>query len=198
MKLKIGFGSCALALLLAVSCGRNGATRSSGDGSPSVRGDILVGTLCPLGTVSKPVNGGFTLRNCRIGVSEVALSEPPVQIYLSADCAEKTIGIRTADGTVDTLWQTLPNGSFAVVIPGFRTQLGPDGSGNAQCLSLMTMEISGKVDCQERDILSIRVDSMRLWMKVPSPEESAIFQIPGCQLPMGCRLETNLDLRQCG
>ena len=190
----------AFSLTLAISsaCGRNGATRSSGDGSPSVRGDILVGTQCPLGTISKPVQGGFVLRNCRNGMAELEITEPPAPILLTGDCAEKTIGIRTSDGTVDTLWQTLPDGSFSVAAAGPRARLASDGSGHEQCLSNMTMEISGKMDCIERDILSIRIKSMRLWMRTPSPEESATLQAPGCELPKGCRLETQLELRQCG
>ncbi|MBU6374730.1 MAG: hypothetical protein KGQ59_01930 [Bdellovibrionales bacterium] len=198
MRIKPLFICGTLGLALLMSCGRNGADRSSGDGSPTVRGDLLVGTQCPFGTVSKAINAGVKLYNCKIGIPEIELSGPPVPIYLSADCAEKTLAVRTADGSVDTLWQTLPNGAFSLVIPGFKTKLGPDSSRNALCLSSLTMEISGQVDCRDRDILSIRVDTLRMWMKAPYPEDSAALQLPACQLPTGCRLETNLNLRQCG
>lgn len=187
-----------LAMVGTGGCGKNSSTRTSADGSPSVVGDILVGTQCPLGTMSNPIPGGFSLFGCRISASEFDLKTPPGPILLSGDCAEKTIAIRAIDGSVDTLWQVPPDGSFSIVIPGFHGLFSFDGSGSAGCISSLTMEIDGKMSCTDRDVFSIHVDSMRLWMTPSSEDQQAIFNAPDCRLPNSCRLETSLELRQCG
>jgi hypothetical protein len=187
-----------LMLLLGSGCGRSSSSRSSGDGSASFSGDVLVGTQCPFGTLSKPISGGFTLKSCKPETSELKLVTPPGPILISGDCAEKTLAVRSMDGSVDTLWQVLPDGAFSLTIPGFRGRLAEDGLGHLNCMTFMTMEIEGQMDCALRDTFAIRVDVMRLWMTPPSESELTIEDAASCVLPPSCHLETRLDLRQCG
>jgi hypothetical protein len=192
----------AFAICLAIvgtgGCGKNSSSRTSRDGSPTVVGDILVGTQCPLGTMSNPIPGGFALAGCKIDSSEVQLKTPPGPILLSGDCAEKTIAIRSFDGSVDSLWQVPPDGSFSIVVPGFQGVFGLDGSRSAGCASGMTMEVTGRMSCTDRDVFSIRIDSMRLWMTPSTEAQRALFEAPDCRLPKSCRLESSMELRQCG
>ena len=177
-------------------CGQSSSSRQSKDGSPSLRGEILVGTQCPLGTISEPTPGNFSLVDCRSELRELQLTAPPGPIFLSGDCAEKTIGVRTTDGTVDTLWQVLPDGSFSLLIAGFAGELADDGAGHRSCLAGMTLELDGKMNCEQRDVFSIDISSMRFWMSSPASDQLA--GRAACSLPPSCRMEGSLQLRQCG
>ncbi|MEN9723260.1 MAG: hypothetical protein RJB38_1246 [Pseudomonadota bacterium] len=188
-----------MGIFLSVSsCGKNSGSRSSGDGSPEVIGDVQVGTLCPLGTISPTISGGFRLQECKTGNSSFEIRRPPGPIYLSGDCREKTLAVRTADGSVDTLWQVLPDGSFSLLIPGFQADAGPDQAGNSSCLAALTMDLEGKMTCDTSDALGIEIRSMKLWISTPNAGSANPSNLPGCRLPESCRLETELSLRQCG
>ena len=75
------------------------------------------------------------------------------------------------------IWQIPPDGSFSIVVPGFHGALAWEGA--SSCVSGMTLEVTGALDCASRDILSIRIDSMRLWMAPSSEDQRAIFGLPG-------------------
>ncbi len=196
-QLRLSLVILALSLLQS-ACGQSSTGRNSRDGSPDLEGDIRVGTQCPFGTISQSMPGGFVLRDCRMGLGSVRLPEEAPEILLSGDCAEKTLAVRASDGSVDSLWQVYPDGTFSLLIGGFSTGLSGDSGGSGQCLASMTMEIDGRMDCASRDIFTIRVDNMKLWLATPDENRLGIQQLPACRLPPSCRMESSLELRQCG
>lgn len=186
-----------LTLLVSSACGKSGTTSVSPDGSAAFYGDIQVGTQCPFGTISKTIPAGFTLRSCQLSKKELHLQQPPGPLYLSGDCTEKILAVRSSDGTVDTLWQVQPNGSFSLFIDGFYGKFESDQAGHTPCLSKMNLELDGKLDCRSRDSFKIFISTMRFWLTTPSEEEIKAAGTASCQLPESCHLETKLELQQC-
>ncbi len=151
------------------SCGRIDTSDVSGDGSPPSKASVLIGTQCPYGSISNPVNAKMKLWDCPMQVDALELAEPIQPLFVSADCKKKTLSIRTADLSIDTFWQVMPDGSFYVTVDGINVQLKNDGSGNTGCTTPVSIDFLGRFHCEDRDRVEIEFQDIIFWLGKDAP-----------------------------
>ena len=189
---------CALSLMVAASsCGGSGDDSTSGEdqGRIPVKGNASFGSQCPYGSVSsaKPVKLG--LWDCPLGLDAVELSTPPQPLFLSADCKDMTMSVRTGDRTLDSFWEVLPDGSYSVTVDVGAVQLRSDKkSGGSPCTTFTQAEIWGKLNCKDRDKVEIEVHT--LWW-LGKGKKTTGFTGRECSLPASCYLAADTTVRQC-
>lgn len=176
-----------LLLLIAASAGSScglppGQSPGSDDGSPRLKGDLVLGTQCPYGMVAPGQPGRLSLKGCAGVLDEVELL-PSSALYFSGDCAQKTLAVRTADLRLDSLWQVLPDDSFNLWISSVPLLLGR--AGGSACSVGADLHISGRLNCRDQDRMTIEFDRFSL------------EELGKCGLPASCRLEARPVLRQC-
>ncbi|HAR43722.1 MAG TPA: hypothetical protein DCS07_13995 [Bdellovibrionales bacterium] len=142
------------------------------EGLTDVNGNAVFGSQCPYGSLSKPFASKLYLWDCPLGLDTVDLVQPLRPIVLQADCKKKIIVARTLDGALDTSWEVLPNGTFSFSIDGGYATLRNDGRGNANCSVPLTAELSGSLDCADRDKVKISVESV-WWLDRLAPKPTA-------------------------
>ena len=178
----------AAAVLSLASCGKK-----SGDGSPPINGNGLLGNQCPYGWITEPVPVALKLWNCPANFSSMDLSEPLQPLLIQGDCKKKLLAVRTPDHKIDTSWEIMPDGSFFVTVEGGYVKLKSDGAGNSDCTSPATIDLSGTLNCQDRDKLTIHLEAINWNLgkgKMPSGAKA-------CQLPAGCYIGASADVKQC-
>jgi len=137
----------------------------------TVNGNAIFGSQCPYGSLSKPQAAALNLWDCPLGLKTVDLAQPLRPIVLQADCKKKILVARTLDGTLDTSWEVLPNGEFSFSIDGGYATLKDDGKGNAGCSVPLVADLSGKLDCSDRDKVKISVETV-WWLDRVAPQPS--------------------------
>jgi hypothetical protein len=112
-----------------------------------------------------------------------------------ADCRDKLVTIRTADGEIDSLWEVAPDDKFGATV--FMSDIGlrsDRAEGGSPCRSFAQIEISGKLRCADRDRVTIALEATWKLGEGPAPRDSAERL---CSLPVGCELFAAPQIRQC-
>ncbi len=171
------------------------------------------------GTVTLPKKVKLELWACPIPVETVELAEPLTPLFLSADCGRKILTIRTADYVIDDSWEVMPDGSFYLTQEKLFAKLKNDGSGNNNCVTPLSADLWGRIDCTNRDQATIMIEA-RMWLNkktaartpapgaVPSGTPGAPPPLPmpiaaapvgpECKLPPAqCYLHTVTSVQQC-
>jgi hypothetical protein len=198
-----GFHSYGVAFALlgcVAACGKPSAREEALDaGMKPVVGEARFGSQCPYGFYSEPRVAEIGLWDCKIPLDSVELAEPMSPLLLSADCKKKILTIRTADRRVDTSWEVMPDGTFNITLDGLSARLRRDGPTGSQCVSYLTTEVFGRVDCKDRDKAAIQFDTM-WWLNKGARPAAAV---PGaaneraCSFPSSCYLHSSGTIRQC-
>jgi hypothetical protein len=189
-----------LIALIAAGCGRKSDEEQLlENGGKPVDGMMTARTQCIYGAPSEPRAARMELWSCPLAVERLQLTEPPKTLAFSVDCKKKLLTIRNLErGSLDTLWEILPDGSFSVSMPGGPITLGNDGKGSA-CATTTELEVTGKVNCQDRDKAEILFETV--WRMGPQPNSTVTTELPAgarqCELPTGCYLYSSAKLNQC-
>lgn len=154
-------GLCAFA---AVKCGNPNAT----DGPPSqlageeslkaVTGRAGFGTQCAGGFQTDPFSVGLELWECPIEADRLVLAEDIQPLIVSADCKEKTLTVRSADRTINTVWNIMPDGSFHVAVDKMTAKIESAGRDAQDCTTPIVATLMGKLKCNSRDQVDIDMD----------------------------------------
>ena len=168
-----------------------------------VQGHAGFGNQCPaLGNFVDPTPFDLNLYNCPIthNSQSLQLVKEPDSLILSADCVKKLVTARTPDRRLDSLWEVLPDGTFAFTVDGGYVSVD-DGSGTP-CSTSVSLTISGSIDCHDHDHPSIRFEALYFMGKAPDhprPETPVVPQ-PLCQIPNagdGCFMRAVGTINQC-
>ncbi len=124
------------------------------DGYRAVVGSALLASQCPYGMSTQLVPVSLGLWDCPLEAKKIVLTKPLRGLVIQADCYKKVIGIRTSDGTLDTSWEVMPDGTFFIAVDGGTIELNGDET-RAACSSPLTAEIWGKLGCLDRDKVDI-------------------------------------------
>lgn len=139
-----------------------------------VNGQAFFGSQCPYGSVPPPFAADLEAWSCPIGVKPLQLAEPMQPLVLQADCTKKYISVRTQNRRVDSSWEVMPDGSFFITLEGVAVKLGRDGAGNSNCTVMASVDVSGKLNCGDRD--KVKIDFETVWwlgQRPPTPQASA-------------------------
>ncbi|MGK5089324.1 hypothetical protein WDW86_17370 [Bdellovibrionota bacterium FG-2] len=124
------------------------------DGYRAVVGNAMLASQCPYGMSTQLVPVNLGLWDCPLEGKKIELSKPLRGMIIQADCYKKVIGIRTSDGSLDTSWEVMPDGTFFVAVDGGTIDLKADATREA-CSSPLTAEFWGKLTCADRDKVDI-------------------------------------------
>jgi len=225
IKVKVLVPAAAIAATLALpACGKHEGEPASTtvEGLTPVRGAAAFGSQCPFGTYDQPVSAKLQLWNCPTGLPNVELNEQLEPLIFQVDCKKKTLSVRRINRTMDTFWNLMPDGSFNITVDAGKASLKSDGSGRGACSIPVTADLSGKVDCSDRDKAVIPVEAV-YWTgrNAPAPAPSPSVGpdsgpgawAPGganrgvtlapessearCQLASSCYFYTSTTIKQC-
>jgi hypothetical protein len=192
-------------------------TRGDGTGMVPMKGIAAFGSQCASGFNNDPKAVRLELWQCPLNVNQVELVEPITPLYLSADCARKTLTIRNLSHTIDVNWELMPDGSFYITQDGLSAKLKDDGSGHADCVTPISADMWGKVDCTNPrgDQAKIRFETV-MWLNKRDQPSSAASPTPNttnpnlppastvdssspqCKLPVGkCYFHAVASINQC-
>jgi hypothetical protein len=147
--------------------------------------------------VSSTKQAPLTLRDCPVGLKELKLIKPPSTFLFSGDCREKTLAIRTADLSLDTLWQVTPDNRFNLSAGPVWTQLSEDADGHGPCWTAAEISVRGELECEDQDRMKIRFDWVSLTLAPGLPETEWAPEGQRCHLPASCELGGQAILNQC-
>jgi hypothetical protein len=167
--------------------------------------DAKVGfaSQCPsFGTVGDPFPVSLGLWSCPIDQGKIELSRPMMDLLFAVDCKKKLLSVRSADRKkgLDTLWETMPDGTFNVTIDAAATTvpvyLKDDGTGGGECVAYAQLQVYGRADCKDLDHVDLDVTSdwhLTQGHRPANPSTS----LRECQLPSSCFLEAESVIKQC-
>lgn len=167
------------------------------EGMIPVSGVAGFGGHCPYGSVTPPSGAKLQLWNCPIGLNRLELSQPLDALYLQADCKKKILTVRMGERRLDTAWAVMPDGSFFITVDGGLARLNADGPDRGSCSTPLTADISGRLDCGDRDKAKISIETTWWMGKAENPATLALAN-PQCQLPSSCYLYAATTVSQCG
>jgi hypothetical protein len=186
-------GTC-LAFTTLTACGH--PDRDDPNTPTPVTGHAFFGSQCPYGDFSDPTPGDLELWNCPTGLSNVALKQALQPLIFEVDCKKKVISARNFDHLNDSLWEMMPDGSFAFTVTGGAADLADDGTGKS-CQTMLSATVTGQADCsKDRDRMLISVDAVWNFTSDPLPS-SATPGDPACKLPTSCYFRSAAKLKQC-
>lgn len=192
----VGFIS---ALLIGSGCGKPSDPVGPGEGMIPVEGRVAFGNQCPYGTFSEPNPVRVGLWDCPIGLGTMELTEPPPTLVFQADCKKKLLTIRSTDRKLDSLWEVMPDGSFSITLDaGGAARFRTDGSGNTNCVTYLSADVHGRLNCLDRDRVNIDVNVV--WWPgrgTPPGSEPSTASATACQLPSSCYLHATAQIPQC-
>ena len=152
-----------------------------------VKGNAAFGSHCSFGTYSPPNPVPLELYDCPPKLDSVELMDSLRPIVFQVDCKKRTIDVRGATRNPNTTnnpnvesWEFMPDGSFWFSVDAGFTQLTDDGSGNKNCVTPLTAEMWGRIDCTDMDRAKIHVETL-WWLgtsyatgpsRTPSPTPS--------------------------
>jgi hypothetical protein len=199
-----------LGLATAVGCGKPGPAEPAptqsgirGDGDMAeLRGYAAFGTQCVSGFNTDPKAIRLELWSCPINLKVVEMSEPLQPLYMQADCKTKVLTIRSQDRRIDANWELMPDGSFYITQDGLSAKLKDDGSGMGECVTPLSMDLWGKVECNAAspDRAKIHLETV-MWLNNAG---TATAPLPGAKcraLPppseKKCYFHATTTLNQC-
>jgi hypothetical protein len=171
----------------------NSETSATAESFIPVDGLVTFQTQCPYGTLSTAKAFRVGLWDCPTSLTRVSLKASPPTLMLQADCQKKLITVRTADRGMDLTWETLPDGTFALSIPGLTAEFQEDGSGGGDCVQPLTVSVWGKLKCQDRERAEIQFESV-WWLKGDATPPTGRRS---CGFATSCYLHTPIRLNQC-
>ncbi len=176
LEVKVLVPAAVIAATLSLpSCGKHedAPAGTSVEGLTPVRGAAAFGSQCPFGTYDQPVSANLQLWNCPTGLPKVELNEQLEPLIFQVDCKKKTLSVRRINRSMDTFWNLMPDGSFNITVDAGKASLKSDGSGRGTCSIPVTADLSGKVDCADRDKAVIPVEAV-YWTgrSAPAPAPS--------------------------
>gem|GEM_PF-2042581 len=166
-----------------------------------VIGNGSFGAFCPHGSIQEPLPVKLTSWDCTMPVDKVEISQALIPLMLSADCKDKTLAIRTQDRSVNSPWNIMPDGSFYLTVEGLQVGLKSDGSGSGECITPVSVDLFGKLECLDQDRINIKYDAIWWLGKGPLPTTSAAptpaVAPTQCKIPTGCYLHAESQVKQC-
>src|SRR5690606_8273986 len=113
-----------------------------------------------------------------------------------ADCKKKFLIVRSADRSIDTMWEVMPDGSFYVTMDGGPTRFVAPMS----CTAYTKLDLVGRLNCQDRDKVTVEVDAI-WWLNKgvsrPASDRTADTAGASCNVAESCYLHTQLNVKQC-
>lgn len=175
------------------SCGKpmDRTPIATGEAATPVIGVAGFGVQCPYGFNEDPVATKLELWGCDLGLERLELVEPLTPLYLQVDCKKKLVSVRKPNRAMDTSWEILPDGTFFMTVDGGAAQLKSDGPGRGSCTSPLSVNLIGKVECADRDKVTISMESIYWLGKKETTQPST------CKTPKGCYLYSKTELKQC-
>lgn len=172
-----------------------------------INGNMFYRSQCPYGTLSEEAPLYLELWDCPMGVDSVNLVSASRNLVFKADCKEKLVTIRSDDGALNLVWQTMPNGVFNATFDGGLIGLSGDtANANSSCSTNAMVEVRGRVNCDDPNLDrdKVNIEAEILWWlgdSDPSTAPNLAFETTDrqCQLPAGhqCYLYTQQIIRQC-
>lgn len=153
------------------------------------------GLQCPYGSVGAPQGAKIQLWDCPISMERVGLTKPLEALFLSADCKKKFLSVRMDKRRMDSNWEVLPDGSFFATVDGGTATLLADGPGRGECTTALTADVSGKLECNDQDKVTIRLETV-WWMNKPF-DTSMRIDGKRCEIPSSCYMYSAATLHQC-
>ena len=193
-----------LFVVVAFACGK--ARVDSDPNWLDVNSKAQFGNQCPDGSWVDPLPADLEAVDCGLAIPKVTLSKPLDPLMISADCTKKFITIRSSQpGGLDSTWEVLPDNSFDFNIDGGKLTLTDDGRGHPDCLLPVAVNIFGKLNCANRD--KITIDFTANWIAgkldpasysiIPfaklHPDSGEVY----CQVAPSCYLSAATKLNQC-
>lgn len=175
---------------------------NGGDDQMSVtRGFAAFGTRCSAGFAADPKAIRLNLWSCPVNLPVVELAQPIQPLIFQADCARKLLTIRSQDNSVNTTWEIMPDSSFNITQEGLYAKLKSDGRGNDDCVTPISADLWGKVECEKSDGTSdkakIRFETVMWINKTDTPVPRGMVG-KRCVLPSPrCYLHAFNSVDQC-
>jgi hypothetical protein len=191
---KIGtrIGVVVALVIMAGGCGKRSEESALAEaGRVPVLGDTAFGSQCPYGTQSELSPAKIGLWDCpEMARGRIELAAPPQPLYFQADCKKKLLIVRSADYTIDTMWEVMPDGAFYVTIEGGPVRFASPKN----CTSYTSLDVFGRLDCLDRDRVNIEVDALWWISKGTRPADATGA---ACDLPASCYLAAAQTVKQC-
>lgn len=125
------------------------------------KGSARFGSQCPYGSYVSPQEVPLELWSCPLGLSEVELAQPLAPLVLQVDCKKRIIDVRgDPRSRQTTTWEVMPDGSFFFAFDAGMGQLKSDGSGNSNCSVPLLANMWGRLDCTDRDRVTINLETV--------------------------------------
>ena len=176
------------------------APPAGGDGLQSVmKGYAAFGSQCASGFNTDPKAVKLELWSCPVNLPVVELAEPIQPLYFTADCAHKVLTVRSQDKSINENWELMPDGSFNFTQNGLQARFKNDGAGNTGCVTSLSMDIWGQVDCSApgSDQAKIRFETV-MWLNKGTAPAAPPQAQPQCALPAGkCYFHAVSSVNQC-
>jgi hypothetical protein len=197
------WGWCVGVVVIAmapVGCGKGSTPDILQDSIPVDGATVTFTSQCPYGTVSAKTTAQLGLKNCN-GSSKFQLAKNPAPIQVKADCREKTVTFRSSDRTVDSSWNTYPDGSFDVGVTTGAPIYVRLGNGST-CVTWSSVRLRGSVACRpnatDENIDQVQIEFSTEWEfgKGTKPTDTT-GEMPECRFPSGCELVTQATVNQC-
>lgn len=193
-------------LLTAGGCGKPDTAEESppqydSHGVPviPVYGEASFANQCPYGSSGTPAPVKLSMWGCPVKLKHMDLAESMKPLFFQADCTKKNLMIRSSDrprDRIDTSWEAMPDGSFAVSIEKASFTLQSDGMGGTNCVVPVSIDLWGKIACRDQDHAKISVQAN--WtVKKPPPATAATSGVNYCSLPDTCYIYADSVIRQC-
>ncbi|MGZ3697564.1 MAG: hypothetical protein ACXVCH_05680 [Bdellovibrionota bacterium] len=208
----------ATSIVSASGCGKSSPSadealkHGTSDGMIAVKGTALFGSQCPGGYLADPQPAELELWDCQMGTDAVELIQPLEPLSFMGDCKHKLLTIRNSARTLDTAWETMPDGTFYIELNHFYAQLRNDGTGgHVNCSAPIAPVLWGKMNCAADNTMNPQIDVEAVWWlgKTATGNDGGTTYLPVANPPTGpsckfpgtagknCYLHSLVHLKQC-
>jgi len=179
---------------------------TANDGMVTLKGSAMIASQCPYGSLADPQPVEISMWDCPIGTDTAELQESLRTIIIMGDCNKKYVSVRSGDRrSLDTLWETMPNGDFSVTVDGGLVQFSKFGATQSSCATPTSVDIWGKLDCAAhadptRDQGTVQIEAM--W-HLGKGATTGVNADAVCKLPAppagtdGCYIYAKTAIKQC-